>query len=223
MGMHFAVVAVPAGLEEFRRAFAATWPNHEPGRTRTGFTNYQDVWDWSEENKNVVYANDWSLKNPGSEVYLFYQDGPWAVMVDPSYVLASDEQGLSSLSSRFGKTLSIVIETTGGCANFDYYEQGVARRSVQYMDGEMKSEGERLPEERGLDKNTFYMNEVEQLMTAFGLSQIGDESVAPRIQAVELIDRNDYTRSNAKIMEDLGAKMVSAQEGEPAKPWWKFW
>jgi hypothetical protein len=133
----------------------------------------QEVWDWCDQNKKFVYANDWSLKNPGSEVYLFYQDGPWAVMVDPSYVLASDEQGLTSLSSRFGKTLSIVIETTGGCANFDYYEQGGARRSVQYMDGEMKSEGERLPEERGLDKNTFYMNEVEQLMAAFGLSPGG--------------------------------------------------
>ena len=87
----------------------------------------------------------------------------------------------------------------------------------------MKSEGERLPEERGLAEDSFYMDEVEQLMTAFGLSQIGDESVAPRIEAVELIDRNDYTRSNEKIMEDLGAKMVSAQEGEAAKPWWKFW
>ena len=223
MGMHFAVVAVPAALEEFRRAFDAAWPNHEPGRTRTGFTNYQEVWDWSFENRKVVYAKDWSPENPGSEVYLFYQDGPWAVMVDPSYVLASDEQGLTSLSSRFGKTLSIVIETGGGVANFDYYEQGVARRSVQYMDGAMKSEGERLPEERGLAEDSFYMDEVEQLMTAFGLSQIGDESVAPRIEAVELIDRNDYTRSNAKIMEDLGAKMVSAQESETAKPWWKFW
>ena len=170
-----------------------------------------------------MYAKDWSLKNPGSEVCLYYQDAPWAVMVDPSSVLASDEQGLTSLSARFGKTLSIVIETAGGCANFDYYEQGVARRSVQYVDGEMKSEGERLPEESGLDKSAFYMDEVERLMTAFGLSQIGDESVAPRIEAVELIDRNDLARWSTEGSVKSGAKMVSAPEGETARPWWKFW
>lgn len=225
MGMHFGILAVPAKLADFRTAFADHWPTLEPGRTRTGFANWQELWDWAQANEKFVSAHDWSLDNPGSAVYSFYQDGPWSVLVDPTYVLCSDSQALSTLSARFGKALSIVIETAGGTACFEYYEKGTSRRVVRYMDGDMQTEGARLPEESGLAADSFYMDEVEALMRAFGLSQVGEESIAPRVEAVELIDRTDYGQSRSKALEVLGEKMVAVQEQEAkvAKPWWKLW
>lgn len=74
-------------------------------------------------------------------------------------------------------------------------------------------------------EDVFYMDEVEELMRAFGLSQVGDDSVAPRIEAVELINRTDYSLARTQLMKGLGEKMADAQEKEArvAKPWWKLW
>lgn len=225
MGMHFGILAVPAKLAELRAVFGDTWPNHEPGRTRSGFASQHELWEWVEANQKFVSSRDWRPDNPGSEVYLFYEDGPWAVMFDRGYVLCTDGGALASLSARFGKALSIVIETTGGTASFEYYEKGASRRSVHYVDGDMRTDGDRLPEERGLAEDTFYMDEVEQLMQAFGLRQIDDAEVTARIEAVELIDRKDYSRSKSRLMQEIGEQMVAAQEQEAAvaKPWWKLW
>jgi hypothetical protein len=225
MGMHFGILAVPATLADFHAAFRETWPTHEPARTRTGFANWQELWDWAQANEKFVSANDWSPDNPGSEVCFFYQDGPWAVMVDPGYALCSGSKALKSLSARFGKALCVVIETAGGTAFFEYHEKGVARRVVRYVDGDMHTQGARLPEEMGMVEDTFYMDQVEEILRAFGLSQVGDESVAPRIEAIEIVDRTDYRKSSAKAKEDIGEKMAAVQEQEARaeKPWWRLW
>jgi hypothetical protein len=223
--MHFGILAVPAKLADLRAAFAVTWPALEPGRTRTGFTNWQEFWGWAQANEKFVSANDWSPQEPGSTVYGFYQDGEWSVLVDPGYVLCSDSKALKALSARFGKALSIVIETAGGTACFDYFQRGVSRRAVRYIDGDLQAEGARLPEEIGLAEDVFYMDEVEELMRAFGLSQVDDESIAPRIEAVELVDHTDYRDTKVKAMEDIGEKMADVQEKEArvARPWWRLW
>jgi hypothetical protein len=87
-------------------------------------------------------------------------------------------------------------------------ENGVLRRSLSYLDGETTRQGEPIPEEAAFEEDCFYMEEVELLMNSFGMTPYGDDSLAPRIVAWQVVDRTDY--------EKLRRERKSG-------PWWKFW
>jgi len=221
MGMHFGLIAAKAPLSEFRAAFSQTWPQLEVASSADGFRNADEIWSWKSANERFVSARNWSKDNPGSEVYVFCQDGPWAVLMDFRYVLASDEEALQQLSARFGSVLSFIVETTGGCANFWSYEAGQLRRSIQNIDGELTSSGDSLPQEDGIHIDKYYMEETELLMQAFGLSMPDDLPIASTAVAISAIDRADYTQ----YADTAGDQKSSTQESSsgPPKPWWKFW
>ena len=213
MGMHFGLIAAKAPLSEFRAAFAEVWPDLEIAASADAFRNADDIWSWKSANERFVSAAKWTKENPGSEVYVFCQDGPWAVLLDFSYVLAGDEAALQQLSARFGSVLSFIVETAGGCAYFWSFESGEMRRMVQNIDGKFEASGESLPQEVGIDVEGYYMDETEQLMRAFGLSSPEDLPVVSSAVAIATIDRTDYT--------PLADNGTAAPIG--ARPWWKFW
>ena len=114
MGMHIGLVAARTTVAQLRDAFSRAWTNFEIITSDDNLPDADAMWAWKEVHEQFVSAKDWTKDNPGREVYAFWQDGPWAVMMDPTYVLASDEKGLKVLSSQLGTVVSFVVETAGG-------------------------------------------------------------------------------------------------------------
>jgi hypothetical protein len=192
MGMHIGLVAAKTSVARFRDAFSSAWPQFEIVASKDDLPDPNAMWAWKDSHEKFVSAADWTKDNPGQEVYCFWQDGPWAVMVDSSYTLASDEEALKALSFKIGTVLSFVVETAGGCAFFACYENGKLRRQINNNDGDVSAEGEPLPEEVGIDVNSYYMDETEAFWKAFGFSRYEEMPTSQGCQAICVIDHTDY-------------------------------
>jgi hypothetical protein len=210
MGMHIGLIAVET--DELREAFSDVWPKFEVVAFEQGFTNFDAVQAWEKTQAKFVSAADSTPKNRGREVFTFWQDGPWAVLQDQSYVLCYDDEALKKLSERLGSVLSFVIETAGGVAEFWCFEDGTLRRSLSYSDGALSTQGDPLSEEDGLDSTSYYMKETEALWNAFGISPYNEGNLND-CQAICVVDQTDYG--------DVLANSPFAPKVK--KPWWKFW
>jgi hypothetical protein len=212
MGMHIGLVAVKAPVAQFRAAFSRTWTKFEIVAVAETLQDANAMWAWKESHEQVVSAADWSEENPGKEVYVFWQDGAWGVMMDSSYTLASDEEALKDLSTQLGTVVSFIVETAGGCADFWCFVNGSLRRNICNDGTAVSTQGEPLPEEAGIDVSHYYMEESEALWKALGLSPYEQMPTSVSCQALCVVDRTDYN------------KVVPARP-TPAlkKPWWKFW
>jgi len=192
MGMHIGLVATEGSVAKFRDAFSKTWTKFEIVDAIDNLPDANAMWAWKESNEKFVSAANWTKDNPGKEVFLFWQDGPWAVMMDPSYTLASDEDGLKHLSTLVDKVLSFIVETAGGCAEFSCFENGCLVRKISHYDAGVSTEGKPLPEETGIVVSNYYMEETEALLKAFGLSIYEEMPGSEGCQAICVIDRTDY-------------------------------
>lgn len=210
MGMHYGIAAVKADVAQLIDAMRVAWPKHEPAQTAT-VAGFVALHDWTRATQRAANAARQSKEEPDTDVFGFWQDGPWAVMMDASYAQVSDPRALAALSERFGQALSFVIETAGGCAFFDAYEHGQLVRSVRSVDGEVTTQGKPLAQEAGLRQGRFYMEETDRLQTAFGLTQPGNLPADQAITAAAYLDCNDYSRLRQAV-------------AAPAKrPWWRVW
>ena len=192
MGMHIGLVAAKASVSQLRDAFVKSWSQFEVVASEENLRDAEAMWEWKESREQFVSAAEWSKENPGREVYCFWQDGPWAVMMDASYTLASDAELLQSLSAMLGTVLSFVVETAGGCAFFACYENGALRRQINNSNGDVSAEGEPLPEEAGIDANNYYIDETEALWKAFGFPRYEEMPTSQGCQAICVIDHTDY-------------------------------
>lgn len=208
--MHYGFVAVPTTVQALERGFATVWPRYQM-KERAELPSLDGWFDWKRQNERFVAAGDWTPENSGLEVLGLLQDGGWAVLLDTSHVLATDSQALMQLSTSFGRCLSFVIETGGGCASFAAFRQGLLERSIDSVDGEVRTQGEPLPEEAGLDIGSYYMDETESLQQRFGLSAF---TSAPPVSVIALavVDQTDYSEQLRQV-----APVRSK------KPWWKLW
>ena len=168
---------------------------------------------WTNSHAKFVSAADSSKRNRGRDVFPFWQDGPWALTEDSSYAYAWDEARLKQLSARFGEVFSFVVESTSGTALFWYFENGTLRRSIERSDTDFKAKGEPLPEENGIDTDDLYMNEVEELWKAFGISPLDRSGITGGFQAICVVDQTDYS----------GVFEGSPFAPKKRRPWWKFW
>jgi len=231
MGMHFGLVAVKAPLDRFRESFADVWPRLRLVTSASDFLESSEIWRWMESNEKFVAAAAWTPTNRGTQTALFCQDGAWAIFMDKSYTLVSDEEALKKLSLQFGTAISFVVETAGGSALFWCYENGGARRVISSIDGKIEYEGEPLPEEVGIPAGQYYMAETEALISAFGLTPIEDLPVAATTVAVALEDMTDYSHLDSKMRiapEKIPAASSPSASSEthqtsPRKPWWRLW
>jgi hypothetical protein len=233
MGMHFGLVAVKAPLARLREVFPEVWNKFEVVASAENFTDLETVWTWMEANEHFVSAAAWTKENPGTQSCVFCQDGPWAVLMDPSYTLASDEDALKKLSEHCGIVLSFVVETAGGCAFFWCYEAGTVRRSIIMPDAEVTFVGEPMPEETGIDVSHYYMEETKALMAAFGLTPIEELPNLATAVAIAVADRTDYsylkkppsatTPLPAPTEPHVPARPSPPRSEKAEKPWWRFW
>ncbi|MFC4308636.1 hypothetical protein ACFPN2_06030 [Steroidobacter flavus] len=221
MGMHFGLIAAKTSVSELRAAFSETWPELEVVSSAEKFATADDVWSWKNAHERFVSAAEWTKDNQGVEAYVLCQDGPWAVLMDFSFVLPGDDAALEELSVRFGSVVSFIVETAGGCASFCCYESGQLRRMIQNIDGELTSSGSPLPQEVGIAVENYYMKETEQLMRAFGLSPPDDLPIASTSVAIATTDRTDYTQLARNVTDGKAEDSVSSPQA--TKPWWKLW
>jgi hypothetical protein len=228
MGMHIGLIAAKTPAQRLREAFSNTWPEFEVVATGDNFATPEEVRTWISSHEQFVSAADWTRDNPGRTAFVLWQDGPWAVLMDSSYTLASDEEKLKVLSSQLGTVMSFVVETAGGCAFFWSCENGQLRRKIGNSDGDVTNEGEPLAEEAGIDTNHYYMSETEALWKAFGLSSLDGIPRLEGCQAVCVVDHTDYgsLEQNETLRSSktkAGAAVQPAQHPVTKKPWWKFW
>jgi len=229
--MHFGLIAVKAPLDRFRETFTGVWPRLQLVTSASSFLKRSEIWRWMESNEKFVSAAAWTPTNRGTQTGLFCQDGPWAIFMDNSHTLVSDEDALKKLSLQFGTVISFVVETAGGCAYFWCYENGGARRVISNVDGKLDYRGEPLPEEEGIPAGRYYMAETEALISAFGLTPIEGLPVAATTVAVALEDTTDYSHLGSKMRiapeKALAASSPSASsespQATPRKSWWRFW
>jgi hypothetical protein len=236
MGMHVGMIAAKVTAHRLRGEFLRLYPEYERVAEEESFPNWDAAWTWQKDHEEFVSAADWTPSNPGRSVYIFWQEGPWAVMSDPSYVHAMDQENLSALSASLGTVLSLVVETAGGCASFGCFEGGRLRRWIDYSDGKAALSGEPLPEEAGIDVSHFYMDEAEAIWKAFGLHTFTDDIEAEKWQAICVIDRTDYGDLLAKVKQQnnifeappnpkTGAAVPENAQAPRVsrRPWWRIW
>lgn len=186
MGMHLGLIAARTTVSDFLNAFSAAWPAYDVVAANDALVGGDALWAWKEQQEKPTAATGRSSDDPGREVYLFWQDGPWALMADDRYLLASDEEGLQRLSASLGIMPSFVVENAAGCAAFMRFDDGALQRRIEYMDGDLSTFGEPCAEVAGLDLSRFHMQEVEALAAALGMTALGviPEGVAGRALCV---------------------------------------
>lgn len=224
MGIHIGLIAAKVPVAKLREAVLRTWNEYEVIASED-VSSDDALWAWKEAHEVFVSAAEWSPTNRGTTIFAFRQDGPWAIMMDWSYVLASDEEKLPALSGQLGTVLSLVIETAGGSAYFSCSEDGRLRRMINNSDGEMFFKGEPLAEEAGLNVERFYIEESEALWKAFGLSPPEAEATQG-IQAICVADHTDYSQEMpVATQQPTSGRGTTGQANAQTRkrPWWKFW
>src|SRR6266496_1844775 len=130
MGMHTGMIAAKVPVSRLRDELLQLYPQYELVASEENLSDWDAVWVWQKAHEQFVSAADWAPSNPGKSVYIFWQDGPWAIMNDPSYIHAADPEKLCTLSASAGLVLSLVVESAGGCAMFCCFENGKLRRWI---------------------------------------------------------------------------------------------
>ena len=190
--MHLGLIAAKTSVAKLKAGLLSACPQFDLVATKEDFVNADEMWAWKDANEEFVSAADWSTETPGKSVYMLWEDGPWALLLDPEYTLASNEDLLHALSSELGTVLSFVVESAGGCAFFWCSENGSLRRKICNSDGEIMLDGEPLAEESGIDANSYYMEETELLWRAFGIAPYDRFESPNGCVAISVIDRTDY-------------------------------
>jgi len=214
MGMHIGFIAAKTSVAKLREAFSNNCTDFEIIVSDGNFPSLDAIKVWRKSHGHYVTTG--GLEGDlGRDVYVLWQDGPWAIMMEDTYVLPSDEEILAQLSMEFGTVLSFVVETTGGCAYFCCFENGKLRRKIDCVDTDVSSEGDPLPEEADIDiSSNYYMDETEALWRAFGLSPFDGPS-SRGYQAIGVIDPTDeseqvqpppslFKRMTQRIFDVLG-------------------
>jgi len=212
MGMHFGIVAVRGGTAQLIDALASAWPHHEPA-ARASVAGLDALSDWMRATQRQAAAVGAPV-----DVFGFWQDGEWAVLFDPSYAQASDRRALSVLSERFGLVLSFVVETAGGCAFFEAFDAGRLVRRIESIDGALRTDGVRLPEEAGLPEDRYFADETRRLQRAYGLAGVDGVPADTPVIAAAYRDRTDYGTPRRKP-----ATAARPSAPSPKRPWWRVW
>lgn len=231
MGMHFGLVAIKGSAKDLVAIIPEAWPSWEVSSKADGFASAEDIEAWVKQKERFVPAARWTKEDPGVQCVLACEQGPWALLVDRSYTLASDQSALTRLSQIKGTVLSFVVESAGGSAFFWRCESGEIRRSILNTGEDVQSTGSPLPEEAGIDVERYYMAETVSLMKAYGLPSPGELPIPETAIALALTDRTDYSALKAKWAAAAKAKEQAAASPGPvgpasggrSKPWWKLW
>lgn len=211
MGIHIGFIAANATRAELRQAFSEIWPTFAVVASEEAFRDADAVRQWREVQETVGAAG-----RRRGEVLVFRQHGCWATMENPSYAFAEDEEGVRKLSATLRtRVVSFVVETAGGSAFFWCFDDGKLRRKIFENDAPVETGGEPLAEEAGLPADRFYMNEVEALWNALGLTPSEWLASSADCEAIHVVARTTSTGG--------AAAAACADRRAATRPWWKFW
>lgn len=202
--MSNALVAAKTDRDRLQEAFLTAWDNLRLVERSPEFRALEEMYAWGKPRSR-------SLGSPDSnEVFALWQDGSWAVMLDFSMCLSTDEDRLGKLSERLGLVALALTQGTSGTAIFQLYEGGKLLRGIESCDGRITTRGEPIPAEEGLDAGTrFYIDEIEEVWLALGMTSFWAGDKVPMV-ALHVLDTTDYG--------------LPADRPKPRKrPWWKFW
>jgi hypothetical protein len=233
MGWDIGALAVRLPVSELKDRFLGLWSKYQLVAKIDNLPNIDALGQWRDANEVFVSAVDWTKENPGSEVKGFYADGEWSVLMDFSSIICADEEELAQFSKAVGLVIVLTIGMHGGVASLDAYDNGRLVRRITSIDGRLRTEGEPLPNEQGIDLDSFYLDGADALWRSFGLQSILDHEPPGPMAAICVSDRTDFgAKHSHKLPEDCGPaadvslsqtpKGVSAP-GSPKKRWWRFW
>jgi len=201
MSFFNAILAARGSREQLREGFFRVWDKIQ-------------IVDCSPESASNAELDAWIAprsKNPGSRsIVEFWQDDEWAVLWTDSMAYLSDEARLSQLSSELGSVAVGLTQGTSGTAIFQLHEHGTLEREISTEGGQHTEKGNPIPAEAGIDiANRFYVEEIERLWIALGMSSFWRwDRKAPAI-ALLVLDTEDYG--------------LPAIRPKPKRPWWRFW
>lgn len=234
MGMHSGVIVVTGQVDALREAFITSGSGLNVVASAE-LPSPDALAAWSEAHSRFVSAADATPTNRPVSVHALRQEGPRAVLLDPTYLVAGDEALLADLSRRFGRVVSIVIETTSASALLWVYEDGELVRSVQSGGDEIETVGDPVAEEDGFAPDAFYMDEVEAILRRLEVKPweplpdapylalaIAERMEVPSHGAANVTSTTAGTATTATAVTAATTGSLSAPS-HSTKPWWKFW
>ncbi|HET6428894.1 MAG TPA: hypothetical protein VFJ30_10815 [Phycisphaerae bacterium] len=192
MGWDVALLAAGIPVLQLRDRFLPLWSKHELVGEVANLPDFDALCRWREENEVFVSAADWTKDRPGTEVKGIYSDGKWSVLVDFSYCICADTGQIAELSMLAGAVIVLTVGMHGGVAALDAYDQGRSIRSIAQIGGQLTTEGEPLPNEHGIDLDSFYLAGADALWRSFGLHSVLDQPPPGPMAAICVSDRTDY-------------------------------
>ena len=203
------MIVVKASVEELIASFAQAWPLQEL-KTRADATGFHALGTWLKAHRDERRIDPWSLDNPGTGAYAFWQDGAWAVLSDRTHILTADQDALAALSRRFGLVLVFDVESTAEVAEFMAFDGGRRIRAIRSLSDRTTTSGRKLWRELGIPIRHNFMNETERLQRRFGITPWDKLPDDMAFKAVAFVDRQDCTESQASFMARL-AEVTAAR------------
>jgi hypothetical protein len=131
--------------------------------------------------------------------------------------MASDTEFLGGLSRRVGRVVVATTQGTAGFAQLLVFEAGAAIRSITGQGGRTTQAGAPIPEETGIQLQTFYLNELETIWENLGLPSFLKADPAGPVIALHVLDRTPAAGGSS-------APTLAQQPTESRpRPWWKLW
>jgi hypothetical protein len=204
MSFSNALVAARTDRDRLQDAFLTVWDTLRPIERSPEFRTFEELYAWSKLRSRSLGGTD------PNEVFAFWQDESWAVMLDFSMCLSADEDRLIRLSGRLGLVAVAVTQGTSGTAMFQLYEGGQLLRGIDSCDGRITSRGEPVPAEAGVNVEAgFYIDEIERVWLALGMTSFWAGDKVPLV-ALHVLDTTDYS-------------LPAVRPKTRRRPWWKFW
>ena len=168
--------------------------------------DYKAAWAWAAGRDGYVEG-----KSDAEMCPLVARDGEYNILIDFSMLMAVEEDALIKLSQHTPVYVA-VTQGTAGCASFACYRDSARVRSIDFVDGDIETQGDPLPEEEGIDLASFYDVGLENLWRKLGFSG--------------LLFTGEFKCFTAFHCRDLSAtenEVAIAPPLRDEKPWWKLW
>lgn len=210
MGLHCGIVAVKADIEALIAAFPLTWPHLEL-ETIAALPGFDASQAWLRARRAEVASAEPALDDPGTKLYSFWQDGPWAVVMDTDHGLAFDDRGLGKMSERFGLALSFDGETLAEIMKFALFERGKQVRSIVSTGGRAILEGRKLWREAGIPVRRLDESGIARLQRRFGITPLHRLADDLPCKGVAFLDHTDYAPIRSRLRQVRAAADASTR------------
>jgi hypothetical protein len=164
-------VAVRTGPEILKSRVRQLWSLdlHAEGGP---FSSATEAFTWADQRSRY-------LQGPlTDEVKWIHEDAGWAVLSDPSMLMASNTLALRELSRQHGRVICGLMQGMTGTVMFQVFDAGELRREIVSIGNECGTKGDPLPEEP-TDMASFDWARLDALWSALGLGPFTSDPKGP--------------------------------------------